>query len=296
MSITTDAPAAVDTGLFGPDSITWRIHTDPSMWIAAFSALSLQSLHPRTMWGTYQNSALFNRRTALARLFRTADYVSVRTFGTTTEIEESWGRVRRIHKTLTGTDEDTGQQFRIDEEENLLWVHCAEIYAYLLIARACALPLTDDEADAYIDEQRRSAALVGLDPQQVPGSVAELENYFERIRPELRLTSSARRGIRMWTNTPAPTRLSALRLVYPYLGALGVALLPGWARALYNVPSSGLGGRAIATVAPTLAQVTRQVMFLIPDRYQGTENQVRRVRHAKRLMTQRSQDPHPHTT
>ncbi|RCW38493.1 uncharacterized protein (DUF2236 family) [Halopolyspora algeriensis] len=276
--------AATDTGLFGPGSVTWRIHTDPAMWIAAFSALALQSLHPRTMWGTYQNSALFRRRTALARLFRTADFVATRTFGSTEEVREVGSRVRRIHAALTGVDERTGERFPVDDEENLLWVHCAEVYPYLLVARACGIPLTDAEADGYFAEQRRSAAVVGLAPERVPGSVAEMEEYFRRMLPELRLTTSARRGMRMWMNTPAPKRLIALRLVYPLLGVLGVGLLPGWARRLYGLPGSGITGRALEALIRWSARLTRAVMVRLPERYTGTAEQVRQVRRAKRIM------------
>lgn len=273
-----------DNGLYGPDSITWRIHIDPAMWIAAFSALALQSLHPRTMWGTYQNSQLFQRRGALLRLFRTADYVALRTFGTTAEAENAGQRVQQIHRSLTGIDEETGEHFSLDEPDNLLWVHCAEIHAYLHVARTCGIPLTDTEADTYVREQKRSAALVGLDPANVPGSRAELENYFARVRGDLRLTTSAKRGIRMWINTPAPPRLVALRFAYPLLGALGIALLPPWARQQYGVPSSGISGRLVSRTAPLLAQAVRTVMLRLPTRFTGTREQTRRIQQAKHVM------------
>lgn len=278
------APTSTDHGLYGPDSVTWRIHVDPAMWIGAFSALALQSLHPHSMWGTFQNSALLKRREALPRLFRTADFVAVRTFGTHEEVEQVGSRVRRIHAALTAVDEDDGTRFRIDDEENLLWVHCAEIYPYLLVARAAGVPLTDADADTYVDEQRRSAAVVGLDPHQVPGSVAELESYFERMRPELRLTDSARRGSLMWANTPAPPRLTALRLAYPYLAGLGLALLPAWARAHFGAAASGPSARAVDSSAPRLARLTRKSMRKLPDKYLGTKEQTRLIRKARSLM------------
>ena len=49
-----------DDGLFGPGSVTWRVHLEPVLWVGGFRALLLQSLHPRVMRGTYQNSALFD--------------------------------------------------------------------------------------------------------------------------------------------------------------------------------------------------------------------------------------------
>ncbi len=49
----------MDDGLFGPRSVTWRVHLEPVLWVAGLRALLLQSLEPRVMRGTYQNSALF---------------------------------------------------------------------------------------------------------------------------------------------------------------------------------------------------------------------------------------------
>ena len=50
-----------DYGLFGPTSVTWRVPLEPVLWVGGFRALYLQSLHPRVMRATAQNSAIFDR-------------------------------------------------------------------------------------------------------------------------------------------------------------------------------------------------------------------------------------------
>jgi uncharacterized protein (DUF2236 family) len=35
-----------ERGLFAPDSITWRIHSDPAMAVGGIRALLQQALHP----------------------------------------------------------------------------------------------------------------------------------------------------------------------------------------------------------------------------------------------------------
>lgn len=277
-----------DVGLFGPDSVTWRIHTDPVMWVAAFYALSIQSLHPPTMWGTYQHSSLFDRKHALARLFRTADFVATRTFGSTEEVAGAGRRVRGIHRRLTGRNPETGEIFRIDEPENLLWVHCGEIEAYLRVAQRAGIPVSDAEADAYVDEQRRAAEVVGLDPAIVPASVAELEAYFRRMQPELRLTAEAVAAIRVWAITPGPLRMAPLKVLYPLFAAQAMALLPGWARRLYRLPTAD--NAATEAAATALVRATRRAMLLAPSRYRGTTLQMRYVEQALRLMAQ-ADDP-----
>ncbi|MGQ0483237.1 MAG: oxygenase MpaB family protein [Pseudonocardia sp.] len=272
-----------DLGLFGPDSVTWRIHTDPVMWVAAFYALSVQSLHPPTMWATWQHSALFDRKLAMARLLRTGDFVAVRTFGSLAEVEQIGRRVRGIHRRLRGRNPETGAEFRVDEPENLRWVHCGEIVAYLRVAQRAGVPLTAAEADAYVDEQRRSAAVVGLDPAYVPGSVAALDAYFQGMLPELRLTDEAKAAMRMWANTPAPARLAPLKVIYPAFAALSLALLPGWARRLYGLPAHDFAPADLAATATLRA--TRAAMMAAPQRYRGTELQMRHITRARALMT-----------
>lgn len=277
----------MDHGLFGPDSITWRIHVDPTMWVAAFYALAVQSLHPPTMWGTYQHSTLFVREHALRRLLRTGDFVAVRTFGGLDEVERAGRRVRGIHSRLRGHHPETGAEFRIDEPTNLLWVHCGEVLAYLQVAQRAGVPLTDAEADTYVDEQRRAAAVVGLDPATVPGSVAELEAYLASMQPQLRLTDEARAGFRMWMNTPIAPGLEVLKVVYPALAGLGFALLPDWARRLYRLPTDN----PVLHVAATASlRATRAAMFAAPQRYRGTTEQMRRITQARAVMRRQALD------
>jgi uncharacterized protein (DUF2236 family) len=230
-------PGAADRGLFGPGSVTWRVMADPVMWVAGFRALYLQALHPRVMLGTWQNTAFADRKQAFARFVRTSEFVRVRTYGSTAEAERAARRVRKIHATLHGTDPD-GSTFRLDEPELLLWVHCGEIGSYADIARRGGLPVSAADLDRFVDEQRRSAALVGLDPAQVPGSMAELDAYYADIRPSLYASPEAKQALRLSYHPPMPPSLAPLRLVVPPFNTLAFATLPRWARRMYGTPGS----------------------------------------------------------
>jgi len=76
-----------DDGLFGPGSATWHLMGEPILWVAGIRALYLQALHPRTMCGTWQNSALVHRHETWARFVRTTEFVRIRTYGSTEEAE-----------------------------------------------------------------------------------------------------------------------------------------------------------------------------------------------------------------
>jgi uncharacterized protein (DUF2236 family) len=228
------------------------------MWIAGLRAMYLQALHPRVMLGTWQNTALARPDEAWGRFTRTVAFVQVRTFGTTAEVERAGARLRKIHATLRGTDAD-GREFRLDEPELLLWVHCCEIGSYAEIARRSGVPVTPDELDAFVGEQRRSAAVVGLDPAIVPDCMAALDAYFTRMRPSLRITAEARRAMRASFTPRVPPALLPLRLVVPPLNALGYACLPPWARRLYGTPGFGLTEPAVTLALRAAYETTTRL-------------------------------------
>jgi len=171
-----------DLGLFGPSSVTWKVHGEPILALAGLRALFIQSLHPRALAGVIQNSDF--RVRPWHRLETTATYVVTVIFGTTAEAEAAGERVRAVHSRLRATDPRTGERFRLDEPDLLRWVHVVEVESFLDIARRSGVRVTDDEADEYFREQRRAAALVGLDPATVPGSRAEVAAYYEAHRTD----------------------------------------------------------------------------------------------------------------
>jgi uncharacterized protein (DUF2236 family) len=280
---TEAAPA--DYGLFGPGSATWQLMGEPILWVAGIRALYLQALHPRTMLGTWQNSALVHRSEAWARFLRTTEFVRIRTYGTTPEAERVGRRVRKIHASLTGTDPD-GTEFRLDDPDQLLWVHCAEVDSYVDICRRCGMDAAPGQLDEFVDEQRRSAALIGLDPQRVPASAAELDAYYQQARQRAFACDEAKKSLLMSFNPPLPPALVPLKLVVPAVNTLAFAALPPWARKLYGAPGNPVTDATTTATLKALYQATR----VAPARLRYT----RTVRQAKQAV--RQYERHQHTT
>ena len=239
-------PAREDDGLFGPESVTWRVMSSRIMWVAVLRALYLQALHPRVIRGTLQNAATITQPAdAWARLRRTRTFIETRTFGTTTEAERAGRRVRKIHASLTGTDPD-GTRYRLDEPELLLWVHCGEVSSCADIARRSRLPFSAADLDAFVAEQHTSAELIGIDRAVAPASMAELDAYYERIRPRLYVSDEAKQALRVILLPPVPDGNRVLKLGMPPVSALAFSTLPRWARHMYG-RSSGPLSEAAAT-------------------------------------------------
>ncbi|ALV39026.1 hypothetical protein AS200_40255 [Streptomyces sp. CdTB01] len=216
--------------------MTWQMHGDPMMWVAGIRALYLQALHPRAVRGVMQNSDF--RRDAWGRLMRTADFVGTTTYGTTEAAERAGARVRKIHRMLSAVDPGTGERYGVDEPELLLWVHCAEIDSYLHVLRRSGFRLTDAEADRYIGEHRVSARLVGLDPDAVPANQAEMNAYFDKVRPELAVGAEAREVDDFLLRPPThPLLVPAREVLWRRVAHLAYAALPPYAHELYGRPA-----------------------------------------------------------
>jgi uncharacterized protein (DUF2236 family) len=250
-----------DYGLFGPGSMTWRVMGEPVLIVGGLRALLIQALHPQTMWGTAQNSELMDSSASWARMGRTIEFVRVRTYGTGPEAERAGRRVRKLHSKLSGLDLRTGETFPVDAPENLLWVHMGEVDSYLDVARRAGVRLSPEEADRFVDEQRRSAALVGLDPAAVPGTVAEMKAYYEEMRTRIWACKEAREGLRRLFNPDVPRKLLPLKLAAPGIATLVVATLPRWARRMYGLPGLPTSDLAATMALKGLYRGTR----LIPE-------------------------------
>jgi uncharacterized protein (DUF2236 family) len=260
-------PAREDDGLFGPGSVTWRVMSSRIMWVAVLRALYLQALHPRVIRGTLQNATTITEPAdAWARLRRTRKFIETRTFGTTAEAELAGRRVRTIHQALTGTDPD-GTRYRVDDPELLLWVHCGEVASCADIARRSRLPFSAADLDAFVAEQRTSAELIGIDRAATPASMAELDAYYEEIRPRLYACDEARRALRLTVHPPVPDGNRGLKLGLPPVAVLAFSTLPGWARRMYGGPGGPLSGplsdmAATAGLRATRLAFSQQWLFL----------------------------------
>jgi uncharacterized protein (DUF2236 family) len=125
-----------DPGLFGPESITWRVHGDPSMLVAGYRALLLQAVHPLVMAG-FEDNSLF-RNDPWKRLIRTGEWISTVTYGTSAEAEQAGARLQRLHARLNpGVEPETGRGYKVDDPDLLRWVHCTEVESFLTTYRRC---------------------------------------------------------------------------------------------------------------------------------------------------------------
>jgi len=226
LGLTYDEPLG-DPGLFGPESVTWKIHADfPGMLSGGLCALMLQTLHPLALAGVWDHS---NFRTDLVgRLRRTTAFVAGTTYAARAPAEALIAKVRKIHGQVRGTATD-GRVYSADDPALLTWVHVTEAYGFLEGYRRYShaqLPL--QAVDQYYDETRRVAEALGA--CNVPASQSEVLDFFRDKQAELEFSERSRIVLDILTRIRLPVPAAGVTRNL-FLGA-GAVLLPDWARIL----------------------------------------------------------------
>jgi uncharacterized protein (DUF2236 family) len=240
-----------DAGWFGPGSVVWRVHADvPAMLIGGISSLLLQTLHPGAMAGVEEHSNW--RADPGGRLQRTARFLAATTYGTTAEAEAAVAGVRAIHGRVVGVRPD-GLPYRANDPELLRWVHVAEVFQFLRAYQRYGFPpLTSAERDEYLGSVARIGEALGA--TDVPHSVADVEAYFDAVRPDLRATpaalATAHDLIRPRSRDPIQ------RAAFEVMTRAAVGMLPGWARDMLHLQRRALVEDQAAQVGATAVAVT----------------------------------------
>ena len=223
----TDPPG--DPGLFGPDSVAWRVHADLAVALGGVAALMLQSLHPLALAGVIEHSDF--KEAPLERLSRTASFVRGTIYGSTPVAESMIDTVRRVHLHVVGTAPD-GRPYAATDPDLLRWIHVAEVYCFMAAHRRYhPRPVRGAEIDRYYNEMAVVAEKLGA--THVPHSRLEVNEYFRRVRPQLAKTEQVIRTIHFLTHpdTGNPAVDGVLRFVNP----AAIGLLPDWSRELLGV-------------------------------------------------------------
>ena len=227
-----------DPGLFGPDSVVWRVHGDfMSMMIGGISSLILQALHPLALAGVWDHSSF--RDDLKGRLGRTAFFIAATTYGNTEMATRAISRVKKIHDSLQGVHPD-GRAYRVSDPHLLYWVHLTEAYSFLNAHRIYVNPsISESDQNQYFAEMSKISEGLGclmLDEhgndqfaRTVPSVSQAIESYFS----ELEYSDRSKWVVDLLENFPADPKTYVLnRLIIK----AGFYNLPDWAYPIMDRP------------------------------------------------------------
>ena len=207
-----------DPGLFGPESITWKIMGDVSSFIGGIRALLIQAAHPEVAAGVANHSTY--RDDPLGRLSRTASYVTATAFGAMPEVEKSIKMVSSAHRPVVGTS-SRGEKYSAGNPEMAAWVHNALIDSFLVSYQNFGpFLLKNEEADSYVYEQTNLGNLMKASP--LPENAASLSCWLSE-NPKVGSSKEGAEAVSFLKKPPLPF---FTRIAYKILFNAAVVTMP----------------------------------------------------------------------
>lgn len=211
-------PAA---GVFGPDSLTWRVDREAALFLGAGRALLLQLAHPWVAAAIAEHSRTLDD--PLGRFHRTFETMFTLAFGS---LDQAFGAARRLHRVHGAISGELpaavgpfpeGARYRANDAAALQWVYATLVETALLAHDLVLTPLTPEERERYYAESRLMGAMFGLAPDSLPPDWAAFARYNES----------------MWTSDVLTVSSTAREIARQVLAGAGTFLrAPAWYRNL----------------------------------------------------------------
>lgn len=222
---------SADPGLFGPDSVTWRVLGTPLLVLGGTRALLMQIAHPLVAEGVLQHSAL--RTDPFGRLVSTAEWVATVGFGTREEAESAIRSLSRVHRRVTGTLPEAnatganpaGTGFDAREPELMRWVLATLVDSFLVTYETLCNRLPARDGDRLVQEWSGVGEKLGIPATALWRSRDELRAYIDGEIESGRVGAGAgsREVARLILESPDVSR--PVRSAWPMLHLFSVGLL-----------------------------------------------------------------------
>ena len=238
-----------DPGMFGPDSVAWRVHANPiALAVGGIAAVILELAEPRVRSGVWDHSIF--KTDPLKRMQRTGEATLITTYGPTKAAQARIDMVTRMHARVGGVTPE-GQAYTALEPELMTWVHITAGWGFMNAYNRYVAPLSRAEQDRYYAEGGAIGRAFGA--VDVPGSVAEVDAWFARMRPKLVPHPIIDEFLGI-VSTTSPIGLAG-RVLQPLVVQASIALLPADLQAALKLPVKR-GRLAVANASlPLLAKV-----------------------------------------
>ena len=240
-SILAELTLAVDdprAGLFGPQSMSWRLNREIALLAGGGRAALLQLAHPYVAHAIEQHSP--TKTDPQGRFLRTFSSVFTLLFGEVSAVVDTARRVHRIHTVIEGPITTPSARFAADhsysanDADALLWVFATLVDTAVKTYSLLIAPLTPDERERYYAEAKRFAMLFGLTREKLPPDFAAFQRYMtDTLESDLLCVSPFARDLSEFLlDTPAP----ALKPIMAGYRMFTSGLLPHNLREAYGLP------------------------------------------------------------
>lgn len=220
LSLEREPLAGEVDGFFAADSMVRKLHRERVVLFSGVRALLMQACDPLAVVGFQRHSIIFDD--PQTRLLRTDERMSRIYFGTREEAEETGRVVQSMHRRVKGKTParygpiPKGTTYDASDPKLGLWVLATLADSALVYYERIFGALDPAERERYWSEYRQVGELLGLPPDSMPATHADLKEYIDgRLHDGSLWISDERREL-------------AVRMILepPYSGLLRAAVMP----------------------------------------------------------------------
>ena len=172
-------------GLFGPDSVSWKINRESALFLGAGRAALLQLAHPWVAAAIAEHSRTLHD--PVGRFHQTFRVMFTMVFGSTEQALAAARHLHRRHQSIRGKMPETagrfasGSEYEANDVAALRWVFATLVDSALLAYELVLPPLTPEEREQYYAGSGTTAALFGIPGEELPGNWQEFSAYVESM-------------------------------------------------------------------------------------------------------------------
>jgi uncharacterized protein (DUF2236 family) len=269
LTLVRTAAVGGPAGIFGPDSVAWRIDREAAIFFGAGRALLLQLAHPWVAAAIAGHSRTL--MDPIGRFHRTFNVAFTMVFGTIGQAFAAARRLHRRHAGISGVLTESsgafaaGSEYRANDVVALRWVHATLTDSALVAYQLVNPPLSIDDRERYYAEAQLSAALFGIPQAALPETWADFAGYVDQMFASHDLAvSDAGRHIAAGLFSGAATRWR----LPPWYRALTARLLPPRLRKefglTYGPAEQRSAERALSVLRRTYPWIPAPLRYVAP--------------------------------
>lgn len=159
-------------GIFGPDSISWKVNREAALFLGAGRAALLQLAHPWVAVALDQHSSLMND--PIARFHGTFRVVFTMIFGTKQQAFRAARWLHGLHTRIQGelptavAGHARGSHYEANFVPALRWVYATLVDSAVMAYQFTLPELSESEREAYYAESKVLAGLFGIPANALP--------------------------------------------------------------------------------------------------------------------------------
>ncbi len=161
-------------GIFGPDSVSWKINRESALFLGAGRAALLQLAHPWVAEALAQHSTLLAK--PIARFHNTFRVMFTMIFGTLDQALAASRHLHALHARIRGEMPSDvaaymrGSRYEANEISALRWVYATLVESAVLAYECAVGPPASQDREQYYTESRTLAGLFGMPAAVLPAN------------------------------------------------------------------------------------------------------------------------------